>query len=77
MRKIGTLLLTVLVIASSGCGCFESYADRNLVTGGGGRDPNQPEWHRCLFGTTWLPAPPPQYYFPNTEAERPPTGMIK
>lgn len=64
------LLIASAFIALTGCGCFESWEDRNLVRyGGGGRDPNQPEWHRCLFGTTWLPGPQRLHYLQDPESK--------
>jgi hypothetical protein len=59
MRNSALALVAVCLVLLSGCGCLENYEDRNLTRyGGGGPDPDQPAWHRCLFGTRFLPGRP-------------------
>ena len=55
MRKIASLFAAVVLATFTGCGCLETWEDKNLTRyGGGGPDPDQPGWHQCLFGTRYL-----------------------
>jgi hypothetical protein len=70
MRYLMFVLTVAGVVAISGCGCLETSGSvLEYRVGGGGPDPNQAEWHRWLFGTTWLPAlypgPPMPLYPPD------------
>jgi hypothetical protein len=57
MRLIATALLVICLGPLAGCGCLETDVDQRI--GGGGPDPDQPAWHRCIFGTRYLPYTPP------------------
>ncbi len=80
MRKLGVLFVAIWIVALSGCGCLEAWEDRNWA-GGGGPDPDQSAWHKCLFGTRQLPrlygphSIPPQYIPPDdTQNETQPSN---
>lgn len=64
MRKIVLVLIAAGFVSPAGCGCLGTWEDRNLTRyGGGGPDPDQSAWHKCLFGTRYLPGRP---YGPNS-----------
>lgn len=54
-----TLLFACLVFLQTGCGCLERMAEGTEVRTGARPDPEQAEWHRCLFGTRYIPVLPP------------------
>jgi hypothetical protein len=59
MRKLSVPLFAVWLFTLAGCGCFEPVTDNPFILGRGQPDPDQPAWHRCLFGTQYISNPPP------------------
>lgn len=64
MRNLGKAMVGLAFVALSGCGCLERLNDGPYLLGGSHPDPDQPEWHRCLFGTRRIPMHP---YLPSVQ----------
>src|SRR5262245_34086455 len=68
MRMFILAIVAVGFASLAGCGCLEKYTDPRFddrpIDAGNGllyprdpvefADPDQPGWHRCIFGTRWL-----------------------
>jgi len=58
MRIMGKATIAILLVTLAGCGCLEPISEGPHIRAGATPDPEQSAWHRCLFGTRFVPVVP-------------------